>query len=537
MLYFINLQIDWNEHMDILLVDDDIDVIAGIIAGVNFKDIGIDKVHTATSAVQAKEILALETVDILLTDIEMPGESGLDLLAWVRSNAYDIVTLFCTSYADFNYAKKAVEMHSFDYFLKPISYKSLQERLSAAVSEVEKNRESFRYKKGNKLWLHFQNESRKYFWTHALFSSKPIGQLLFESANPEIVYNRDDNFCIAQIILYDTNTSLEEWKNYGFRNMAEEIITETGLIPEAMIPANENSWTLVYAVNEDYNDQLFLLTLQKLRECANNYLEAELNAYYIPDISCSKTKSVYKQIKDFVFDDVSSRNNIIRVDKVENNIIKYSPTDMQKWELLLLAGKGEELIAALNGFIDCHLKQGHIDRSFLMAMRMSVAQMLYSHLNQMGINVQDLFLTEKYKELIGASLLSIINFKRFLKYEVELAVKQISFSQESTSIIGQAKEYIKNHLSEEVNRTTMAKQFFLNPDYLARMFKKETGQSIGAYLQDRRLHEAKKLLLNSNTQVNEIALIVGYDNFSYFSHVFKSKTGMTPNEFRKQNSL
>ena len=76
----------------------------------------------------------------------------------------------------------------------------------------------------------------------------------------------------------------------------------------------------------------------------------------------------------------------------------------------------------------------------------------------------------------------------------------------------------------------------LNSDYLARLFKKETGQSLGAYLQDRRIHEAKKLLVQTNIQVNEIAQRVGYDNFSYFSHTFREKTGVTPNEYRKNKN-
>ena len=76
--------------------------------------------------------------------------------------------------------------------------------------------------------------------------------------------------------------------------------------------------------------------------------------------------------------------------------------------------------------------------------------------------------------------------------------------------------------------------FFLNPDYLARVFKKETGLSIGGYLQDIRMNEAKKLLAHTNVPVNEVAMGVGYDNISYFSHVFREKTGLTPVEYRRR---
>ena len=73
----------------------------------------------------------------------MPGESGLELMQWVRERRLEIVMLFCTVYADFNYAQKAVELHSFDYFLKPIYYPALQERIGAAVQEARYYNERF----------------------------------------------------------------------------------------------------------------------------------------------------------------------------------------------------------------------------------------------------------------------------------------------------------------------------------------------------------------------------------------------------------
>ena len=51
----------------------------------------------------------------------LPNESGIELLKWTKTQNLDVVTIFCTCYADFNYAKKAVELQCFDYYLKPIS--------------------------------------------------------------------------------------------------------------------------------------------------------------------------------------------------------------------------------------------------------------------------------------------------------------------------------------------------------------------------------------------------------------------------------
>lgn len=97
------------------------------------------------------------------------------------------------------------------------------------------------------------------------------------------------------------------------------------------------------------------------------------------------------------------------------------------------------------------------------------------------------------------------------------------------------KDYIGEHYSEDVTRAVLSKVFYLNPDYLSRVFKKKTGVSIGGYLQEVRMCQAKELLAHTDTPVNEVAMQVGYDNISYFSHVFKEKTGLTPIEYRRKN--
>ena len=53
------------------------------------------------------------------------------------------------------------------------------------------------------------------------------------------------------------------------------------------------------------------------------------------------------------------------------------------------------------------------------------------------------------------------------------------FAAQGDTVVGRVKTYIQEHLSEEINRANVAKGFFLNPDYLARLFKKETGQTLG----------------------------------------------------------
>ena len=72
--------------MNVLIIDDQPDVVAGIHSGINWDALSIRQVFCANDIIRAREILSNNSVDIMLCDIEMPGENGLALLRCVREN-------------------------------------------------------------------------------------------------------------------------------------------------------------------------------------------------------------------------------------------------------------------------------------------------------------------------------------------------------------------------------------------------------------------------------------------------------------------
>lgn len=75
----------------------------------------------------------------------------------------------------------------------------------------------------------------------------------------------------------------------------------------------------------------------------------------------------------------------------------------------------------------------------------------------------------------------------------------------------------------------------MNPEYLSRVFKEETGYNYSTFLSNIRLKKAEYLLTNTVEKVQSIAEMVGYSNVSYFSTIFKKKYGVNPYEFRRNN--
>lgn len=124
--------------MNLLIVDDEYYIVQGIVGCINTKTLGIHNLFTAFSFSQAQEIFQKETVHILLTDIEMPRNSGLELIRWANENHYRPVSLILTGHQLFDYAKEAVNQHCFSYLLKPFSPDGLNEELKKAVAEAER---------------------------------------------------------------------------------------------------------------------------------------------------------------------------------------------------------------------------------------------------------------------------------------------------------------------------------------------------------------------------------------------------------------
>lgn len=99
-------------------------------------------------------------------------------------------------------------------------------------------------------------------------------------------------------------------------------------------------------------------------------------------------------------------------------------------------------------------------------------------------------------------------------------------------------DYFQNHYKEEISISSLADTLGFSMEYLARIFKKETGLSPSKYLTNLRINEAKLLLLShSSLEVGRIGEMVGYKDAFYFSRVFKSNVNLTPSEYRNHKEL
>ena len=120
--------------------------------------------------------------------------------------------------------------------------------------------------------------------------------------------------------------------------------------------------------------------------------------------------------------------------------------------------------------------------------------------------------------------------KRFLR-EARVAKEQVQPNLVYQRII----PYIEEHLTESISVDTIAEYVALNPHYMMRLFKKETGESILGYITAERIELAKEMLLKTDWPIELISEKSGYFSVTHFGNMFKRREGMTPGQYRKEH--
>lgn len=115
------------------------------------------------------------------------------------------------------------------------------------------------------------------------------------------------------------------------------------------------------------------------------------------------------------------------------------------------------------------------------------------------------------------------------KRSLEMKKPNLDTEKNAVSFV---KQYLWENLSKEISLNLLSRQVFLNPSYLSRIFGQETGISITEYLLNARIETAKKLLLNPELRIQDIAFQIGIDSPAYFSRLFRKATGCSPQEYR-----
>lgn len=127
--------------MTLLIVNDEILTLNILEKDILWKEYGIDIVYTANDGQSARKVIEEKEVDILLCDIEMPGEDGIKFVRWIREQNIPIECIFLTCHANFAYARDAIMLDCKNYILFPAKSEEIGEAVRKVAVHIKEKRE------------------------------------------------------------------------------------------------------------------------------------------------------------------------------------------------------------------------------------------------------------------------------------------------------------------------------------------------------------------------------------------------------------
>jgi two-component system response regulator YesN len=532
---------------NLLVVDDEFYSVQAILQGVDWAEIGFSGVYGAQDTEEAMDIFRTHPIDVLVCDIEMPGSSGLELQGWVKEQYPNTETIFLTGHANFSYAQQAIQLGGFDYLLKPIKYEQLQKVVTKAL---EKRKQSLQleeysetYKKYCKLWAAQKPLLVERFWQD-VFNRRMLttpDNLTSTLHRYNLDFDLSMNIVLILISVERWHKELtqrdEEIMEYALRNAAEELILKDrpGV---AVQDKNGLNFVLLYVPEGEP------LAEETLRNRCKQYIEAcvtnfycSLSCYVGEPASIFRIPQTYHRLIELERENVSVTDAVIFQGKAHGKAgASYAKTplfiDWNDWITLFELGKKEELLERVEEAFRT-LNRQMVDAETVDAIYHSVLHMVYHLAHKREITVREFIGSHKRLEDTTATR-SLSQLKAWAIRIITAGLDYINeYGNESSAIVDKIKRYVGNHL-KEVTREDIAAHVYLNPAYISRLFKKETGQSLVDYIIQAKINVSKSLLTESNMKISQICESLGYDNFSHFGKTFKKYVGVTPQEYRKK---
>lgn len=527
--------------MNLLLVDDEYYSVEGLHASIDSMQLGFEHIYCAYNMQHAQEFYQLYKIDIMISDIEMPKGSGLDLLKWVRDHGYPTVTIFLTSFANFNYASHAIKLQSIDYLLKPIDHNQLYECMLTAINKVRHAEVQELYKEKSKFWDNSKKKLEEQFWSDLCMQIIPakieqISKELEQYHLSQTLLNQ--RFFIALLQAYFKSEE-GQWEinlyEFAIKNVISEILENADIHP-IVARISEKQYLLILPLDDILDQAKYKIICNQIIRTLTMSLPGLFQLYIDLETSLLNSDSSFKRLHHFARNNISEECKVIDItvplaDKYYTNI-----AFMNTWPNMLMQHKKTEVKEQALHFLTDLQKSTMANRSDLVRFNHDFMQIIYSILEKNGESAHGLFDNSTSEQIFDQACNSVEAMKIWISHAIDVFDDCLLAINHSDSSIDLIKKFIRENLDDDLNRRKLAALVFLSPDYLSHVFSERTGESLTSFILNERIKKAKELLLLSQKSIRDIALISGFPNISYFSRQFKSLTGKTPQEYRRNQN-
>lgn len=535
--------------MIILLVDDQQSVLDGLLSGVNWAALGSPKVLMAGSAMQAKEMFAEHCIDIIVCDIEMPVENGISLFTWVRENHPHTQGIFLTSHAVFDYAQTALRLGSFEYLVQPIDYQDFEHCLKKLMEKIQMEQQGLSLSQIGSAVIENRESLVRHFWTNLILTEnkKFLDKIEEDILLLGIPIDIRVKYIPILLTVKDEHISLGRWDTNSAVNNISALFTTcseiAGELNHSFFIQLNDTHLLVIVRNQE--DKELFGTLGMWLDACRQSLSIHCGVLVGSASSLNELDGEYQKMHmhrqanadedDIVYLD---RVKLLPADSRNIERLISSFTDHDIWIRLFSHGEEEKLQVELEKNIAVIGSQKQVAYGAPYLLYQQITSAFFSSLAARNVREKDIYKNGDYLTLLVRARNSASDLRAWFEALI-LFNRTLPVVQGSTehALVNKLKEYIGQNLDQNLSRKELAAQIYLSESYVSHLFTKETGESLADYIANCKIELAKQLLSTTAYPVSVVAMKAGYTNFSYFSKLFKKKTDLTPNEYRKNMNL
>lgn len=411
------------------------------------------------------------TVDLIIADIQLKNESGMELAKYVHMNKLPTKVIILSAHQSFEYAKEGYKYNVFSYITKPLKIEELKEVLQELKNELRASRNS------SQSFLDY------------------VSDLIFESDEDSSADTASKNHCICQLSLtiknysdYDSNTLYQYISNILqlYNSELSYVLVRLEQDKAIAFVFSDNiseSTNLQAAVEADISAlrKIFLDTFQ---------LHVDFGTYYL---------SVTNQPDSFQTEENSFAPTALYNDFILKSLAEH-----------LLTNDPKKILPTLRSMIS-HLKT--------VEKKLDFANRLFEKLNFS-------FSLDGIPDHVDCDSYIIDTICK------KAGEKNLTAHDSNEAICNEISSYIEQNFYRDISLYDIADHMNMNASYFSRYFKKLFDMNFSEYLVTFRINKAKEFLGKNNISIDAIANAVGYNHYQAFYKNFKRITGMTPHEYR-----
>lgn len=468
----------------VLIADDEPYVIEGLDIMIDWGKYGFEIAERAYSGTEAWEKLSSAMPDLIVTDINMLGISGLELIDRIVSSGYDGEIIVLTGYAEVDYARRAMT-YGVKYLInKPVDTDEFHEALADAKLALDGKRK--------------------------LTPDIDRSEGLAAAQRRNIVAQKiSDKTVYGVMVLY-----------IGDEDIREDILPENIYVYER------------YAVTVS----LLICEEGDFNEITERVFEILRGAK--PKIIGMRRPLGDESLKECIDNTIKSMRNCMHYDR--GKLYDTREPGTKKISPIEIADCVDKVMAQIE-LCDNKGAKEEIDRYFGL-LEESADPLAYAMIftSYLLVRTNKLLLTKGGKpcstgsELKNVGSLGLYNYYGTVKSICRMAIAKMKEHRMEADgdVFDMVEKYIKEHFREQIVIQDIAKRMYTSPGYLGTVFTKKMGISIKEYLHTMRMEEAVRLMTQTDMSLSEIAYNVGYNNYNNFYHHFERFFGMTPREYK-----